>query len=147
MKVSSLKTQEPLSPEPIMEKRLGNSLVPAVDQISSSFMKSTPNMLPFIGLCFTVLNLGRLSLHPQTRGLGPSALRWIKEEHCWSCSMKLDRTGQITDLESLVKLSKELIENGDIEEVFQSLCVYQNYYDSLSESNCKFSIKIYKTKL
>ena len=77
MKVASLKTQEPLlqnmlSPEPIMEKRLGNSLVPAVDQMSSSFMKSTPNMLPFIGLCFTVLNLGRLSFHPQTRGLGPS---------------------------------------------------------------------------
>ena len=94
MKVSSLKTQEPLSPEPIMEKRLGNSLVPAVDQISSSVMKSTPNMLPFIGLCFTVLNLGRLSLHPQTRGLGPSALRWIKQEYCWSYSMRLDRTGQ-----------------------------------------------------
>ena len=67
MKVSSLKTQEPLlqnmlSPGPIMEKRLGNSIVPAVYQISSSFMKSPPNMLPFIGLCFTVLNLGRLSL-------------------------------------------------------------------------------------
>ena len=62
MKVSSLKTQEPLSPEPIMEKRLGNSLVPAVYQISSSFMKSPPNMLLSIGLCFTVLNLGRLSL-------------------------------------------------------------------------------------
>ena len=81
MKVSSLKTQEPLSPEPIMEKRLGNSLVPAVDQISSSVTKSTPNMLPFIDLCFTVLNLGRLSLHPQTRVLGLSALRWIKQEH------------------------------------------------------------------
>ena len=145
MKVPSLKTQEPLLqnmqlPEPIMEKIIGISLVPTDDQMSSSVMKSTTTRLPFIGLCFTGLNLGRLSLHPQTRGLGPSALRWIKEEHCWSCSMKLDRTGQITDLESLVKLSKELIENGDIEEVFQSLCVYQNYYDRLSESNCKFSI-------
>ena len=99
MKVASLKTQEPLlqnmlSPEPIMEKRIGISLVPAVDQMSSSLMKSTPTMLPFIGLCFTLLNLGRLSLHPQTRGLGPSALRWIKQEYCWSYSMRLDRTGQ-----------------------------------------------------
>ena len=59
MKVSSLKTQEPLSPVPIMEKRLGNSLVPAVDQISSSVMKSTPNMLPFIGLCLAGLNPGQ----------------------------------------------------------------------------------------
>ena len=86
MKVSSLKTQEPLLqnmqlPEPIMEKRIGISLVPTDDQMSSSVMKSTTTRLPFIGLCFTGLNLGRLSLHPQTRALGPSALRWIKQEH------------------------------------------------------------------
>ena len=50
-------------------------------------------------------------------------------------------TGQnkpkITDLESLdtmVKLSKELIENGDIGEVFQLMCVFIYFYDILSES-------------
>ena len=67
MKVPSLKTQDPLlqnmqSPEPIMEKRIGISLVPTDDHMSSSVMKSTTTRLPFIGLCFTVLNLGRLSL-------------------------------------------------------------------------------------
>ena len=53
----------------------------------------------------------------------------------------LHGTGQnklkITNLESLdtrVKLSKELIENDDIGEVFQSMFVFIYFYDILSQS-------------
>ena len=52
--------------------------------------------------------------------------------------MKLDKQTQdhkpLESLDTRVKLSKELFENGDIEEVYQSLSVFIYFYDILSES-------------
>ena len=94
-----------------------------------------PPSSPSLALCLAGLNLGRPSLHPQTliRGLRTLWRHYVGsyQEHCWSCSMKLDKQTQdhkpLESLDTRVKLSKELFENGDIEEVYQSL--YQNFYN------------------
>ena len=125
-----------LLPDDQMSKRCGlEHHVPLLlaNHDYSSVMESTATKLPFIGLCLAGLNLGRPSLHPQTliRGLRTLWRHYVGsyQEHCWSCSMKLDKqTQDHKPLESVYKgkVMKELFVNGDIEEVYELLCVFIN---------------------
>ena len=111
-------------PDDQMSKRCGvenHVLLLFAIHVFSSVMKSTPTKLPFIGLCLAGLNLERPTLHPQTliRGLRTLWRHYVGsyQEHCWSCSMKLDK--QTQDDKPLKfgqkgKVMKELFVNGDI---------------------------------
>ena len=60
----------------------------------SSVMESPATKLPIIGPCLAGLNLDRPPLHPETLSRGFRTLGHYVgsyQEHCWSCSTKLDK--------------------------------------------------------